>query len=340
MADRATGYKTTALAESIRGRREFLRGLAAAGASFSLAATTGCSQSSGEDPGTSPKRIRIGYQKSSALLNLLRDRKLLEARLAPQLTVEWTEFSAGPQLLEGVNVGSIDFGHGGEAPPVFAQAAGVPMLYVAAEQHGPNAEAILVRRDSPLKSVVELKGKRVALNRGSNVHYFLVKALESAGLDYDAIEAVYLTPADARAAFESGSIDAWAIWDPYYALVEGTGECRLLVDGTGLVENRGFFYAARDFVSRQPDAIRTVIAELATIADWAAAHRPEVASFLAKQLGMDLAVLEACEHRRHYGLRPIDEAVVAYQQNVADTFLRVGLIPQPIRVADAIWNAG
>lgn len=162
----------------------------------------------------SANTLRIGYQKYGTLV-LLKARGTLEKRLAEDgVKVQWTEFPGGPQLLEGLNVGSIDFGVTGETPPVFAQAAGADLLYVAYEPPAPTSEAILLPKDSPIRSVAELKGRKVALNKGSNVHYLLVRALEQAGLKYSDIQPVYLPPADARAAFERHSVDAWVIWDP------------------------------------------------------------------------------------------------------------------------------
>lgn len=138
--------------------------------------------------------LRIGYQKYGTLV-LLKAKGTLEKRLADQgVQVQWTEFPGGPQLLEGLNVGSIDFGVTGETPPVFAQAAGADLLYVAYEPPAPTSEAILVPKDSPIKSVAELKGKKVVLNKGSNVHYLLVRALEDAGLNYTDVKTVFLPP--------------------------------------------------------------------------------------------------------------------------------------------------
>src|SRR5271168_1465507 len=146
--------------------------------------------------------LRVGYQKYGTLV-LLKARGSLEKRLTPlHIEVNWTEFPAGPQLLEGLNVGAIDFGIAGEAPPIFAQAAGANMVYVGYEPPASAGEAILVPKDSPIKTVAELKGKKVALNKGSNVHFLLVKLLEQAGINYKDIDTIFLTPADARAAFE------------------------------------------------------------------------------------------------------------------------------------------
>ncbi len=144
------------------------------------------------------KVVRIGFQKYGKLV-LLKSKGTLEDKLkASGYRVVWTEFPSGPPLLEALNVGAIDFGNTGEAPPIFAQAAGAPIQYVAYEPPAPKGEAILVPKDSKLNSVVDLKGKKVALNKGSNVHYLLVKALEKAGVKYSEIEPVFLAPADAR----------------------------------------------------------------------------------------------------------------------------------------------
>src|SRR4030081_2528910 len=163
------------------------------------------------------KVVRIGFQKYGKLV-LLKSKGTLEDRLkAAGYRVVWTEFPSGPPLLEALNVGAIDFGSTGETPPIFAQAAGAPLVYVAHEPPAPQGEAILVPQDSPIKTLADLKGKKIALNKGSNVHYLLVKALEKGGAKYSEIEPMFLAPADARAAFERGSVAAWVIWDPFHA---------------------------------------------------------------------------------------------------------------------------
>src|SRR6202020_2783998 len=165
--------------------------------------------------------------------------------------VSWTEFPSGPPLLEALNVGAIDFGVAGETPPIFAQAAGAPLVYLAYDPPAPQGEAILVPKDSPIKSVAELRGKKVALNKGSNVHFLLVKLLEKAGVNYRDIDTIFLTPADARAAFERGSVDAWAIWEPFFAAAQRQTGARILADGNGVVSNHQFFLASRSYASKQ-----------------------------------------------------------------------------------------
>jgi sulfonate transport system substrate-binding protein len=157
-----------------------------------------------------PPQLRIGYQKSAVNLVILKQQGALEKRF-PSSRVQWIEFPAGPQLLEALAAGSLEFGLTGDTPPVFAQAAGKDLLYVGAEPPKPLSSAILVLRDSPIRQLTDLKGKRIALQKGSSAHYLLVRAVEKAKLQWSDIQPVYLAPAEARAAFERRSVDAWAI---------------------------------------------------------------------------------------------------------------------------------
>lgn len=282
------------------------------------------------------KTIRIGFQKYGKLI-LLKSKATLEGKLA-QLgyKVTWSEFAAGPQLLEALNVGAIDFGNTGETPPIFAQAAGAPLVYVAHEPPAPRGEAILVAKDSPLKSIADLKGKKVALNKGSNVHYLLVKALERAGVKYSEIQPTFLAPADARAAFERGSVDAWVIWDPYQASAEAATGARTLADGTGVVANHQFYLAAQKFADANPKALEAVLAQLSEVDAWVKSDIKAAAEQLSASTGIPASVLEVALKRQSYGIRPLDEATTAEQQKIADTFHGLGLLPKPIKVSDAV----
>jgi sulfonate transport system substrate-binding protein len=285
---------------------------------------------------SSSQTLRIGYQKYGTL-TVLKARGDLERRLAPLgLEVKWTEFPAGPQLLEGLNVGSIDFGTVGEAPPIFAQAAGADIVYVAHQPPAPAAEAIVVPKGSTLQRVADLKGKRVALNKGSNVHYLLLRALQQAGVAYADVQTVFLPPADARAAFERGAVDAWVTWDPFLAAAEQQLGARVLVDGKGLVANHQFYLAARPYATRQPQVVQAIVDELAKLDQWAKKNPKAVAQLLAPQIGLDAAITERAAARFAYGIQPISPAVVAEQQKIADAFHALKLIPKPLRVADAL----
>ena len=284
-------------------------------------------------------QVRIGYQKYGTL-TLLKGRGTLEKRLAEQgVGVKWTEFPAGPVLLEGLNVGSIDFGTVGEAPPIFAQAAGANLVYVGNEPASPASEAIVVPKASGLRTLADLKGKKIALNKGSNVHYLLLKALEKAGVAYADIQPVFLPPADARAAFERGSVDAWAIWDPFLAAAEKQLGARVLADGKGLVANYQFYLASRTYAEKHPEILRIVLDEVAKVDDWGRNNPDEVATILSAQTGLGKDVVALAASRYAYGVKPVSVDVIASQQRVADAFSALKLIPKPIVVKDALLPA-
>ena len=280
--------------------------------------------------------IRVGYQKYGTLI-LLKARGGLKERLKPLgFSVTWTEFPGGPQLLEAMNAGAIDFGSTGEAPPIFAQAAGTALTYVAHEPAAPRGEAILVSANSPIRSVADLKGKSVALNKGSNVHYLLVRALEKAGLGYADVKPVFLAPADGRAAFERGSVDAWAIWDPYFAAGQaGTGG-RVLTDGEGLVPNVQFYLAGRGFAADNRAVVDTVLDAVGEVDRWAGADLPAAADLLGAAMHVPTPIVLTALARQTFGVARMSDDVACDQQRVADTFFSLGILPRPVSIADAL----
>ena len=290
------------------------------------------------------RTVRIGYQKYGTLV-VEKIRGTLERRLAPMhVHVTWTEFLGGPALLEAMGADSIDFGITGDTPPIFAQAAGVPLVYVAVEPPSPHGEALIVPDGSPIRSVADLRGKRIALNKGSNVHNLLVRVLRSGGLSPSDVEPVYLKPSDARPAFENGSVDAWVIWDPYLAAAETALKTRQISDGVAggrtIDENREFFLATRDFAGANPDVVHAIIADLTETEAYAAAHHDEVTKLLAPAMGMEPAAVKRALDRLSFGVQPIDDHVMAGQQDIADLFASLNLIPMRIDLKEARLGKG
>ncbi|HKT91882.1 MAG TPA: sulfonate ABC transporter substrate-binding protein [Paraburkholderia sp.] len=311
-------------------RRNFIRISAGAAALAALPVL-----SAGPARAASASRtLRVGNQKG--YLSLLKGRGTLEKRLAPLgVAVTWTEFDAGPVQLEALNVGSIDFGDVGEAPPIFAQAAGAPLAYVAATVPRPQAEAVLVPHTSAIRSVADLKGKTIALNRGSNVHYFLVKLLQAHNIQYGDVKVVFLAPADARAAFERGSIDAWVIWDPFLAAAQKTLDARILADASGVVGNRAYYFSSLSYAKQNPDVIKILIEELSQIDQWGQANRAALATQLAQLWGLPNDVVSEAIARVQFGTGPITKAILAEQQQIANTFFELKLIPKRVNVLEA-----
>lgn len=301
-----------------------------------LLATAGLALASSASAEYNPKLLRIGFQKSTSLLSLLKARGTLEKLLAPKgIEVKWVEFPAGPQLLEGLNVGAIDFGNVGEAPPIFAQAAGANFVYAGYELPSPEAEAILVPKTSNLKSVADLKGKKIALNKGSNVHYLLVKLLQKAGLKYSDVQPVFLPPADARAAFQRGSVDAWVIWEPFLSAAEHQIGARILANGTGVTKNYNFFLAERQFAEKRGDIVRLLFDESHKLGIQIKKDTKAAAAQLVSLQGLEEPVIEQSLKRYALQVKPINDQVLAEQQLVADTFFELKLIPKAIKVKDA-----
>lgn len=282
--------------------------------------------------------LKIGYQKSSTSLVLLKTRGWFETKLAPLgFNVSWAEFPSGPPIMEALNASAVNLGFTGETPPIFAQAAGTPLVYIANSVPHPHAEAILVPAGSSITSVAGLKGKQVAVAKGSSSHYLLVTAVQKAGLAFSDIKPVYLAPPDARAAFQSGDVAAWAIWDPFYEAAQQAG-AKVLVEAAGLVPNHDFYLARKDFATANPEVLNAAITEIQAIETWVPNNRAAAATEMAPSVGLAQPLLLASFNRQTYGVSKISPAVLQDQQKIADTFYKLGLIPSPVDVSTAAWS--
>ena len=289
---------------------------------------------------TAAKVVRIGHQKFDPF-TLVKARGGLEKRLQPLgVSVEWKEFQSGPPMLEALNVGSIDIGRTGDAPPVFAQAANAPLLYIGGSAPKDRSSAILVPANSAIQTLADLRGKKIAFTKGSSANYLLAKALKSAGIKWTDIEPANLTPADARAAFQQGNVDAWVIWDPFYAAAQAQKDVRVVKDSKGLAANRDFYLANKSFAQPNVKIIEAIREETQAVATWADANPAEVVKILAPILNVDVSILDAVTRRRSYGFEPIQADMVAEQQEIADTFFELGLIPKQLKVEEVVWKPG
>ncbi|AVT81226.1 sulfonate ABC transporter substrate-binding protein [Rhodopseudomonas palustris] len=281
--------------------------------------------------------IRIGYQKNGVLV-IARQRRTLEDHFAGQnIGVKWLEFSSGPPMLEAMNVGSIHYGAVGDSPPIFAQAAGAAIVY-AAGQPITNGQGILVPKDSPIRGLADLKGKRIGFTKGSSAHNVVLLALKKAGLTYGDITPVYLSPPDAGPAFAQGSIDAWSIWDPYFAIGELKQNGRVLVNASEVGRTNSFYIANREFAQRNALILKQIIEVTSATARWAEDHRGDVAQSLSAVTGIPLDIQTIAANRSSFVVGPVTDEIVSTQQDVADRFHQLGLIPRPIVVRDAVWR--
>ncbi|MFE9133253.1 ABC transporter substrate-binding protein [Streptomyces sp. NPDC007355] len=254
--------------------------------------------------------------------------------------ITWSTFTSGPPLLEAVNARAVDIGSVGNTPPVFAAGADSKITVISAT-HGDSAgEAILVPKGSPARSVGDLKGRKVAVAQGSSAHFQLIASLGKAGLKLSDIQVTLLQPADALAAFNSGKVDAWAVWDPYTSQVLLSGKGRVLTDGRGLVNGLGFQVASPSALAdpAKEKAIGDLVERLRRAQGWVFEHPEEWAEVWAKETGLPYEVALAAVKRSNGTRIPvaIDDAAVASEQKIADTFAALGLIPRSFRFADYV----
>ncbi|MBK1615795.1 sulfonate ABC transporter substrate-binding protein [Rubrivivax gelatinosus] len=286
-----------------------------------------------------PAEVRIGFQKGAATLVLARRQQVVEQRLKTLgvASVKWVEFSFGPPMLEAMGAGAVDLGSVGDTPPIFAQAGGSPLVYVAATPS--SQHAVLVPADSSIRTLADLKGKRIAFGKGSSAHNVAIKALALAGLTLKDVHPLYLSPADATAAFNGGKLDAWVVWDPYYAIAERHYKARVIADTSDKrLASASYFLASRDFATRYPVVLAAVLDEIGKLTRRAGQRREELATVAAEATGIDQKTWEAAFDRAEFSFGPVTPAHVAQQQQLADSFLALGIIPRRIQVADVVWQ--
>lgn len=286
------------------------------------------------------RELRIGYQKFGNL-GVLKARQSLEQHFAAQrISVLWSEFPAGPQLLHALDGDEIDFGTTGEVPPIFAQAQGNALVYVGFEPPAPQSVAMVVPQDSPIRSAADLRGKRIALNKGSNVHYLLLQMLDEQGLMLNDVRIVYAPPKYPLSATDLQAVDAWMMWDPLLSDAQRSGELRVIADGTQRVLNQQFYLARREFAERSGDLLQPLMQALKHTGRYIAAQPREAARHLSDELGLASASLELALSRRSHEIRAMDLQVIRQQQSIADRFYALGLLPKAIAVREAVWPLG
>jgi sulfonate transport system substrate-binding protein len=309
-------------------------------------ALAGCGSSSGgsdgkaKDPGTVPAAqlsavtLRVGDQKggSQSLLTAAGLDKNTPYRIA------WSTFSSGPPLLEAANAGAIDIGGVGNTPPIFAAAAGSKVDIVAASRQAPSTNTILVPQNSSIRDVASLRGKTVAVAKGSSAHGHLLAELARAGLKPTDLNISYLQPSDANAAFSTGRIDAWAIWDPYGTLAVQQEHARVLADGgDGTANGYAFQVASRKALADPAlnTAISDYLTRLARARGWASTHQTQWAHVWAQQTGLPYPVALATVQRQAERYVSLSSTVPAEQQ-LADILSAAKVLPAKVTVADAV----
>lgn len=256
--------------------------------------------------------------------------------------IEWSEFPAAQPLLEAVGAGAVDLGEAGDAPFLFAYASGAKIKAVQAGQSGGSSTALLVRKDSPIRGLADLRGKKIATGRGSIGHYLLLRLLEEAGLKPTDVQVVFLNPGDAKAAFTSGAIDGWVTWGSYVALAKLHDDATILADGEGRLSGYGFEAASEAAIAGKRPQVEDFLRRLAKARRWAGEHPREFATALSQET--DLQPDVALYTVQHYRIAPtqIDDAAVAEATAVLDRFKAAGAAAStrdPAGAFDRSFNA-
>jgi sulfonate transport system substrate-binding protein len=240
--------------------------------------------------------------------------------------IEWFNFPAAQPLGEALNAGAIDVGGLGDAPLIFAYAAGARVRAVAATRSTPIDLAIIVPDGSPIKSVADLKGKRIATTRGSIGHYLAIATLEHAGIKLSDVSLRFMQPADAKAALASGDVDAWSTWDPYVALAEQRDHDRSIANGVNLSSGLSFQAATESSIKEKQREIADFLIRVAAAQRWALSHPDEVAAMQSKVTGLPPDVLKTVYQRAQLHPVPIDDGLIAEQQKTANLYERADVI--------------
>ncbi|HEY0201122.1 MAG TPA: ABC transporter substrate-binding protein [Burkholderiaceae bacterium] len=246
--------------------------------------------------------------------------------------VQWTELPAAAPLAEALNAGAVDSGPIGDAPLIFALAAGTRVKAIGANRSDAYGTAVLVRPDSPLKTAADLKGKSVATNRGSIGHFVTLKALASAGLKPQDANLRFLPPADAKLALTQGAVDAWATWEPYTAMAETGGHARVLVSGRGLLPGLSYLAATDYAIAAKRAVLQDFLRRVVRAQAWSYRNVDAFSATLARIIGITPEAAKLQFARRQQTWVPIDAQVIADQQSTAHFYYDTGLIKQRLDV--------
>jgi sulfonate transport system substrate-binding protein len=281
--------------------------------------------------------LRMGDQKggSQALMEAAGVLGGLPYRL------EWKQFAAASPLLEALNAGAVDGAFAGDAPTTFALAAGLPGKIIAANRSPGQGTAIVVAKGSPIRTVEDLKGKRIGTGKGSIGHYLVLAFLQRQQWTANDVALAFLQPADAKAALAGGSVDAWAAWSTYVAQATLAEGGRVVVDGRGLISGLTFQVATDAAIATKREALDDYVRRLSAARRWALDHVDDYAVKWAAEIGVSTDVA-ALAYRNEASLPvAIDAQVIADEQHTADVYTAAQVITRHLDVSksfDASFN--
>jgi sulfonate transport system substrate-binding protein len=294
------------------------------------------------------KQLKIGYPEGMTNLEVLREQRLLERRFEPfGVTVTWSNFLSASSLIEALSNGTIDFCGGGGTASIFSQAAEHLFVRVAREKYTtPKGQAILVLENSPIQTIADLQGKKIAFDQGSSAHYVLIRALEKVGLEFSDIEPVYLTQPEALPKFRRGEVDAWVVWVPYTPTQtrsdypgRSIADLESIFGDKASIEVPTLYYAIPELVRDYPDVLKVILEEVNEAGAWAKRQELEAAQRLAEHHEIDPAIVESLQQRSiERAIIPIDDLTLTALQHQAHIFRDLRLIPERINVKDGTYS--
>ena len=292
----------------------------------------------GERAWADPVTLRTGDQKGGTQ-SVMKAAGVLDGL---PYRLEWSQFAAAAPLLEALNADAVDLAFAGDAPTTFALAAGLRAHIVSPIRTSGAGTAVLVGRDSPVRSASDLKGRTVAVNRGSIGHALVLAVAEAQGWAFTDIKIANLLPGEAKTALSTGAVDAWCSWGVYIAQARLVDQMRVVVDGGGgLLTGLSYLVASDDAIARRRDALLDFSRRLAVARRWAQSHPDDYARVLAGEIGVTQPVARLVFDTEVPVPIPIDQRVIADEQKTADRYLAAGIIHARLdatRVFDASFN--
>ncbi|WP_420131899.1 ABC transporter substrate-binding protein [Rhodopseudomonas sp.] len=250
--------------------------------------------------------------------------------------IEWREFPAAAPLLEALGAGALDTGLVGDAPFTFAAAANVPVKAIAAIRSTQEGLAVLVPKESPIRSFDDLKGKKIATGRGSIGHQLVLAALEANGLSPKNVQLVFLAPSDAKIAYSQGAVDAWSTWEPYVSQEEVLFGSRRVITAEGLTPGLSFQVARPDAIAGKRAELQDFVQRLSRARAWSLTNVAAYADTWGKLMGIPPAVPLNWLSRAKIRITAVDDAVVAGEQQTIDLYFRNGLISRSLKAEDIV----
>jgi len=280
--------------------------------------------------------VTVGYQKGDPF-DIAKERgQLVKKMKAKGYKLVLKQFQDGNALMQALKSGSIDYARAGDTPPVTAQSAGTDLAYVAVGSTKAKGSGILVKKNSGINSLKDLKGKKIAYTKGTSSQYLLLQLVEKAGLSVDDVDWVNMDQSSASVAFAKGKIDAWVTWDPYTAQAELTENAKALSTGVGMSNNRDYILSMQKYAKAHKTVSKYLVSYLEDDMQWADTHHTKLINMLSKSLKLKKSVVRKMVERRHYSIRGMYASVVKEQQEMADNFYKNGITTKKITVSDAV----